>query len=97
MGAKVGMLRGTDDTENPGPACDGARLVSYITDIRPLFGLQDRIAMMNICDLWSYDEVASHASTIGERIAEGSMPGVRPLTDAQVSMFDRWVAEGARP
>ena len=91
----MGSLQGSDGRDDPAAECVGARLVSYLADIRPLFGPRDRMAMINVCDLWSYDDVVSHAETIAERIAEGSLPGDHPLSDAKVSMFDRWVVEGA--
>ena len=74
-----------------------SRRVSFAVDIRPMFRASDRLAAMGTFDLWSYDDVVRHAAPIAERIAEGSLPAEGPLTNAQVSVFDRWVVEGAQP
>ncbi|WP_213814461.1 hypothetical protein [Glaciihabitans sp. dw_435] len=73
-----------------------ARL-SFEADIRPLFTQGDRTAMLEFFDLWSFDDVVRHGAAIAERLADGSLPRDIRWSDAHVSMFDRWRAEGANP
>ena len=71
--------------------------VSYAADIRPMFRGRDRMAAISAFDLWSYEDVVRCAAQIAEQIADGSLPLDGPLSNVQVSVFDRWVAEGAHP
>ncbi len=45
-------------------------------------------------DLWSYDDVRTHADAILERVRNGTMPcdGVWP--PERVETFQRWVSSG---
>jgi len=45
-------------------------------------------------DLWSYQDVKSHAAGILERLQEGSMPCDDPWPQEQVELFKRWVDSG---
>jgi hypothetical protein len=69
--------------------------VGFESDIRPLFRESDRAAMRRAFDLWSYDDVVAHGQPIAGRLRNGSMPcdGARPT--AQVSLFERWLEQGA--
>jgi len=69
--------------------------VSYATDIKPLFREIDQRSMLGHFDLWSHDDVSSHAAAILARLEEGSMPCDGAWPDNQVDLFRRWLAEGA--
>jgi hypothetical protein len=80
-------------TDVPSPPGD----VSFSADIKPLFRATDRNAMKAAFDLWSYDDVHTHAAAIAARLADGTMPCDGPWPPEDVAIFDRWLAEGARP
>jgi hypothetical protein len=63
----------------------------------PLFRESDREAMRRAFDLWSYDDVVTHGSAIAARLKDGSMPCDGPWPDEQVSLFQRWLDDGAAP
>ena len=68
--------------------------VLYTAQIKPLFRPKDRQSMQFAFDLWSYQDVKSHASGILERLQEGSMPCDDPWPQEQVELFQRWVQSG---
>jgi hypothetical protein len=47
-------------------------------------------------DLFSYDDVKEHATSILDRLREGSMPCDREWPDADVDRFERWIEAGMR-
>src|ERR1700756_2364057 len=55
---------------------------SYAADIRPLFRDNDRTSMLQAFDLWSFEDVTSHADAIFARVADGSMPCDGPWAPA---------------
>jgi hypothetical protein len=77
-------------SESPSP-------VSFETDIKPLFRASDRSSMSRTFDLWSRDDVASHATQIAARLKDGSMPCDGPWPPNQVTLFDSWVDGGLQP
>src|SRR5262249_27587239 len=54
------------------PARD--ELVTFDKHIKPPFRRHDRQSMKFAFDLWSYDDVKTHARDILERVQNGSMP-----------------------
>jgi len=68
--------------------------VSFSTDIKPLFRQHDRQAMEKAFDLWSFDDVRSHASDILERVKNGSMPCDGAWPPERVQLFARWIRSG---
>jgi hypothetical protein len=68
--------------------------VRYSTQIKPLFRPKDRQSMQWAFDLWSYQDVKSHADHILERLQEGSMPCDDAWPQEQVELFQRWVQSG---
>ncbi len=56
--------------ELPGPD----EPVSYAAHIQPMFRQRDRDSMSFAFDLWSHDDVSSHAEVILERLRAGTMP-----------------------
>jgi hypothetical protein len=74
--------------------------VTFSKDIIPIFS-PFRDEMMWRLDLTNYDHVSANAETILNRINghNGPMPPppFDPLTDAQVQLFEQWIAGGCQP
>jgi hypothetical protein len=73
--------------------------VSYEVDIRPLFRTRDIDAMRAVggFDLSVYQDVVDHADAIKDRLKTGSMPCDGAWPPNQVSLFERWIADGKQP
>lgn len=71
--------------------------VSFEHDIKPLFRESDRQAMIDMFDLWQYQDVCDNAQDIQSVLATGSMPCDGAWPDAQVAQFERWVSGGMAP
>jgi hypothetical protein len=56
---------------------------------------RDRDAMLSAFDLWSYEDVRSHASAIAQAIKAGKMPCDGPWPGERVALFERWQGDGA--
>ncbi len=69
--------------------------LSYKEHIKALFRQRDRDSMRFVFDLWSHDDVSTHAEAILERLRAGTMPCDGPWPPEQVDAFERWVAGGA--
>ena len=74
------------------PAEDQA--ISFETDIRPLFRESDRQSMRRRFDLWSHDDVSSHADAILHVLRAGTMPCDGAWPPEKVDGFARWVEAG---
>jgi hypothetical protein len=68
--------------------------VGFETDIKPLFRERDRESMEFAFDLWSHDDVRENADAILGRIKTGTMPCDGAWPQAQVDLFERWIASG---
>jgi len=66
-------------------------VVSFESDICPLFRPEDADSMSWAFDLGSYEDVKEHAKVIYERVAEGSMPCDEPWPDERVQRFRHWI------
>ncbi|MDX6337462.1 MAG: hypothetical protein QOG05_4802 [Streptosporangiaceae bacterium] len=77
------------------PAPDEA--VSFSAHIRPLFRDRDRQSMSFAFDLWSADDVRTHAHDILQRLQDGSMPCDAAWPAEQVAVFQRWTDTGMQP
>jgi hypothetical protein len=64
--------------------------ISFEQDIKPLFREHDRTAMIWAFDLWSYDDVNTHAGEILSRIEDGSMPCDSRWPTERIESFRRW-------
>jgi hypothetical protein len=71
--------------------------VSFATHIKPLFRERDRQSMERAFDLWSVDDVRTHASHILDRVKDGSMPCDGAWPTEQVDLLQRWVDTGMAP
>jgi hypothetical protein len=76
-----------DPTERP---------LGFDPDIRPLFRESDRESMDWAFDLWSCDDVRAHGEEIASKLKDGTMPCDEPWPADQVSLFERWLAQGAK-
>ena len=73
---------------------DSTEAVSFEAQVKPLFRESDRESMEFAFDLWSYDDVSANANAILERLKDGTMPCDGAWPQAQVDLFERWVAGG---
>lgn len=69
-------------------------MTSFDKDIRPLFRELDRDEMDFVFDLWSYQDVNTHADNILERIEDGTMPCDEEWPAEKIELFRRWIEEG---
>jgi len=75
---------------------DADEPVSFETQIKPLFRQGDRESMQFAFDLWSHDDVSTHADAILGRLQAGTMPCDGAWPQAQVDLFRRWTESGKR-
>jgi hypothetical protein len=68
--------------------------LGFETHVKPLFRERDRQSMAFAFDLWSHDDVSEHADDILARLRDGSMPCDTTWSEAQVDLFERWIANG---
>ena len=79
-----------EEADLPGP--DEA--VSFAQHIKPLFREGDRRSMRFAFDLWSHEEVATHAPAILDRLRAGTMPCDGAWPKDRVAVFERWLDSG---
>ena len=72
-------------------------VISFETQIKPLFRDKDRQSMSSRFDLWSHDSVSSHADAILRRLRDGTMPCDGAWEGSQIELFARWVDTGKQP
>ncbi len=70
---------------------------SYASDIKPLFREKDRDAMIKAFDLWSYDDVRSHADAIIGALKRGVMPCDGAWPADHVALLESWQGAGFAP
>jgi CDGSH-type Zn-finger protein/truncated hemoglobin YjbI len=80
----------SSDLVVPGPG----EPVSFDTHIKVLFREKDQKSMTFVFDLWSYDDVHSHAQAILERLRSGTMPCDGAWSQNKVDLFQRWIDGG---
>ena len=68
--------------------------MSFEAQVKPLFRERDRESMEFAFDLWSYDDVSENADAILDRLKDGTMPCDGEWPQAQVDLFERWIAGG---
>jgi hypothetical protein len=79
------------------PASSPDSRIGFASEIVALFRESDRAAMRRAFDLWSYDDVVAHGRAIAGRLKDGRMPCDGPWPPEQVSLFERWLDDGAAP
>ena len=63
-------------------------------DVKPLFRDRDRDSMRFAFDLWSLDDVSTHADAILGRLEAGTMPCDGAWPAERVAVFRRWIDAG---
>jgi hypothetical protein len=71
-----------------------ADTISFEKDIKPLFREHDRDSMERAFDLWSYDDVSTHADAILDQVRAGTMPCDGPWPESSVDLFQHWMDAG---
>ena len=71
--------------------------VSFERNIRPLFRDEDHEAMDWLLDLWSCEDVKTHAGEILAQVQAGTMPCDGAWPAEQVTLFQRWVDGAMAP
>lgn len=74
-------------------------MISYATDVLPLFRQRDIDAMRKVrqLDLGSHADVSTHASDILDRLEIGDMPCDGAWPAENVDLFRQWIADGKLP
>jgi hypothetical protein len=70
------------------------RALHFETDIKPLFRERDRDSMRFAFDLWSHDDVSTHADAILERLEAGVMPCDGAWPAERVALLRKWIDAG---
>lgn len=94
-GSRVSALAPAEAEEEPPvvlPAADEP--VRYEKHIKPLFRARDRQSMRFAFDLWSYDDVRTHADAILARVRNGTMPCDGAWPAEKVETLQRWITSG---
>jgi hypothetical protein len=71
--------------------------LTFASDIKPLFREKDRDSMIRAFDLWSYDDVRSHADAIIGAVKRGAMPCDGAWPADQVALLEGWKRAGFAP
>jgi hypothetical protein len=80
----------TDSAQAPGPDVP----LHFEENIKPLFRERDRDSMRFAFDLWSLDDVSTHADAILEQLEAGTMPCDGAWPAERVADFRRWIDAG---
>jgi hypothetical protein len=70
---------------------------SFARDVRPLFRDKDVDDMRFAFDLSQYDDVKSNATSIYERLVDGSMPCDGAWPEDRIALLRQWMDEGYSP
>jgi hypothetical protein len=90
-------------TDGGGPATIGTNSAKasgrdeplhFEEDIKPLFRDRDRESMRFAFDLWSLDDVSTHADAILEQLEAGTMPCDGAWPADRVAVVRRWIDSG---
>jgi hypothetical protein len=68
---------------------------TFERDIKQLFRESDRDAMVAAFDLWSFEDVKTHADAILGAVRSGSMPCDMQWPAERVDLLQRWIDGGA--
>jgi hypothetical protein len=79
--------------EPPAIATEGQPM-HFDDDIKPLFRERDRDSMRFAFDLWSADDVSTHADAILARIEAGTMPCDGAWPPERVAVLRQWIDAG---
>lgn len=73
---------------------DPTAVLSFATDIRPLFRDKDRDSMRHAFDLFAYSDVANYADAIVGALRSGRMPCDGAWPASWVETLQRWIDQG---
>ena len=93
-GSRISALAPVQEEEKAAPLPAADEAVRFSLHIKPLFRQMDRQSMQWAFDLWSYQDVKSHAAGILQRLQNGSMPCDGAWPQEKVQVFQRWVESG---
>jgi len=93
-GSRVSALAPVQEEETSVALPSADEPVRFSLHIKPLFRPMDRQSMKWAFDLWSYQDVKSHAAGILQRLQNGSMPCDVAWSHEKVEAFQRWVESG---
>ena len=68
--------------------------IGFEQHIKPLFRERDRDSMRSHFDLWSLEDVSTHADAILHRLDAGTMPCDGAWPAERVAVFRRWIDAG---
>jgi CDGSH-type Zn-finger protein/truncated hemoglobin YjbI len=88
---------GAEEDGQPVPVPGPREAVSFATHVKPLFRARDRQSMSFAFDLWSLDDVRTHAAGILARLRDGTMPCDGAWAAGQIEVFARWAGSGMLP
>jgi hypothetical protein len=71
-----------------------AEPIHFEQDIKPLFRERDRDSMRFAFDLWSLDDVSTHADAILARLEAGTMPCDGAWPGKRIAVFRQWIDAG---
>jgi hypothetical protein len=83
-----------EDEEQPVALPAAEEPVRFEQHIKPLFRARDRNSMRFAFDLWSHQDVTTHADAILDRLRNGTMPCDGAWPAERIDVFDRWVNSG---
>ena len=92
-GSRISALAASEEQEDEArpvalPSADEP--VRFGEHIKPLFRARDRNSMRFAFDLWSHEDVTTHADAILERLRNGTMPCDGPWPPDHIDVFHRW-------
>ena len=93
-GSRISALAPVQEEEKTVALPSANEQVRFSLHIKPLFRPMDRQSMKWAFDLWSYQDVKSHAAGILQRLQNGSMPCDGAWSHEKVETFQRWVESG---
>ena len=94
-GSRISALAPQPDEPERSVALPGPdEPVGFARHVKPLFRDRDRRSMEFAFDLWSADDVRTHAAPILERLRAGTMPCDGAWPAEQVDVFERWTQTG---
>jgi truncated hemoglobin YjbI len=96
---RVAAAERADDGADQAPVTlpGAGQPVSFADHIKPMFRERDRQSMSFAFDLWSYDDVKTHAAGVLERLRDGSMPCDGAWPPERVEVFARWASTQMLP
>lgn len=93
-GSRVSALAPQEDVQQSAALPSSDEPVNFAQHIKPLFRRMDRDSMSFVFDLWSCNDVRTHAPEILRRLDNGTMPCDGAWPSDRVEVFRRWIDSG---